>query len=603
MSRQPSFLDSLREVPTGNKLKAEHSISLVDHTQPAEGPDTERADSDTTDTPTPATAEPLIKRLTNNSLSLQQSVRQQIAKQKYARYSRDKYGEEDHRTTSEAANSSSVIPLEEDSAAASQLGDSTNSAQTGYFERGRAKANRLMKRRRTGMGKGKETQDTVIDLLYENQRGSFLFGVPRYSSSSLLPSDPKAWQNKDFRTSPVDIRNSQVPDPSWEWVWKGWYVDMSRDVDEEGWEYSVLFRKGFSWHGNHPWFHSFVRRRRWLRMRRRKGVHHVTKERSHELTADYFTIHPHALTAGSDEQSKSRRRTKMDDEMMIEKMEITDIGSLVLALRHAAVDREKLVAVRKFAAEGGDELHYLSERMSEIMGLFIYQSSRRQLLADLIANHDNAHERRESLKHHTHSDTDTQQSHDAAVRHTENLHKAVLAAEEQVKRLEYWSDVKGMAQEDKLLHPEHFNVDSFKEATHGGHPHAAFASKQHHSEGAPELHSHPEHTGTNSNESNGGLSRAPSKQSTSDWFDPSTSPPPPASVRDKSKLGKSPGDSSDGGSSLSQYTTAAESMYESESKSVRTGPRSPAQEGKEKAAKLTSLDGVMEEERSEGDAA
>jgi hypothetical protein len=40
-------------------------------------------------------------------------------------------------------------------------------------------------------------------------------------------------------------------------------------VDEEGWEYSFFFR-GFVWHGTSPWFHSFVRRRRWIRLRRRR---------------------------------------------------------------------------------------------------------------------------------------------------------------------------------------------------------------------------------------------------------------------------------------------------------------------------------------------
>ena len=177
------------------------------------------------------------------------------------------------------------------------------------------------------------------------------------------------------------------------------------------------------------------------------------------------------------------------------------------------------------------------------------------------------------------------------MRHAENLHKAVLAAEEQVKRLEYWSDMKGMAEEDQLLHPEHLDADSFNEATYSGHPHARFASKQHHTEGMPALHGHAEHADhNNSPGTKHGDSPAPSKQT---WFDAPTSP---LSVRGKSQYGKSPGDSSDDGHSLDRYTTAAESMSESESRSSRRGPKSPAQKGKEKAAKLSSLDGMMDEE-------
>ncbi|KAK4539648.1 hypothetical protein LTR36_010474 [Oleoguttula mirabilis] len=597
MSRQASFLGSLREVPTGDKLKAEHSISLVDHTKPAEEPnnneqDAERADSDViANPPTPAN-ERLIKRLTNNSLTLQQSVRRQISKQKYSRYGQDRYGDEDDGTT----NSSSALPTDEDPANAAQPGDPATEPQTGYLERGRAKANKLRKRKRTGLGGGKETADTVIDILYENQRGWFLFGVPRYSASSLLPSDPRPWQNKDFRTSPVDIRNSQVPDPSWEWVWKSWYVDMSRDVDEEGWEYSMLFKAGLSWHGNHPWFHSFVRRRRWLRMRRRKEVHVVTKEKGHELTAEYFTIHPHAFKPGSDEESDSkttemaRRRARIENEVAIGNMDITDVGSLVRALRKAAVDREKLVAVRKFVADGGDELYYLSQHMSDIMSLFMYQSSRRQLLADLIAHHDDAHERREDLNDHSHTnDADAQKDHDIAVRHAENLHKAVLAAEEQVQRLEYWSDVKGMANGDELLHPERLPKDV---TAGGGHPVDAFANKQHHTAGAPQLHGHAEHD-SKGRES----SAAPSKQS-STWFDAPTSPPD-GKAKSSSRLGKSPGDSSDDSNSLDRYTTAAESVAGSD-RSGKSSALSPAQRGREKAARLSSLDGMMEEEGEEG---
>jgi hypothetical protein len=335
----------------------------------------------------------------------------------------------------------------------------------------------------------------------------FLFGIPKYSSSSLLPTDPKPWQNAQFRTSPVDIRNAQVPDPSWEWAWKSWYVDMSRDVDEEGWEYSLKFYGKWSWHGNHPWFHSFVRRRRWLRMRRRKDMKHHTREKAHELTAEYFTIHPKTVRPlseidGASEMVRLREKAESADEEELGKMEIADIGSLMGVLKKATVDREKIVAVRKFIDTAQEELYYLADRMPEIMSLFVYQSSRRQLLADLLHRFDETRKKQQDLSAHKHEgDEKAQQEHDAAGKHAENLINAVHAADDQVKKLEFWSDIKVMAQHgDLLTEAEGGSWDRSKwqglaspTSPETDHPQQGFKSKQKASEGVKDLHSHPEH--------------------------------------------------------------------------------------------------------------
>ena len=304
---------------------------------------------------------------------------------------------------------------------------------------------------------------------------------------------------------------------------------MSRDVDEEGWEYSLQFTGGFSWHGNHPWFHSFVRRRRWLRLRKRRDTHRHTKEKAHELTAEYFTIHPKTLwpasedlTSRANSSDMDRLRQKLEEELEDpEKMDITDIGSLIRLLKRASVDREKLVAVREFADEGGEEVCYLSERMPEIMSLFVYQSSRRQLLADLLHRFDEVHKRKDDLKEHQYEDENTQEEHDTATRRAENLMSAVHAADEQVKRLEYWSDIKSMAQGGETLQASeggHWDTSKWQGLTSptsadAEHPEEAFKSKQAAGEGAHELHSHPEHT---PGEAEG--SKAASKKS-SIWFD------------------------------------------------------------------------------------
>jgi hypothetical protein len=162
------------------------------------------------------------------------------------------------------------------------------------------------------------------------------------------------------------------------------------------------------------------------------------------------------------------------------------------------VDREKLVAVRKFVDQGGDELFYLSDRMSEIMSMFIYQSSRRQLLAELMQHLDKSTERRESLSGHEHLDEESKKKHEVAVKQASNLGRAVEAADSQVKRLEYWSDIKSMARRGETLHAtdsSHWNQANWQglDPASPSHDQEPFRSKQHHTEPAPDLHSQPEH--------------------------------------------------------------------------------------------------------------
>ncbi|CAG8541804.1 17566_t:CDS:2, partial [Gigaspora rosea] len=113
------------------------------------------------------------------------------------------------------------------------------------------------------------TPNYEYDILYENQRGLFFFGLPKFSSNALNPADPQPWSDKNQKFSPMDIYTYQVPNPTWEWVHKEWLIDMSGDVDEEGWEYAPDFHCP-CWHGCYKPFRSFVRRRRWVRLRRRK---------------------------------------------------------------------------------------------------------------------------------------------------------------------------------------------------------------------------------------------------------------------------------------------------------------------------------------------
>ncbi|KAM0714789.1 hypothetical protein Q7P37_009253 [Cladosporium fusiforme] len=485
MSRTSSLRQQASNTPDAATLKAQNQVTLIDHTTPdrisATTSDDDLEDAARIDS---SSSEPLFHKISRTAVS--NSVRHQVNRQKYRRYQQHRY-------------SGSHLAPDDDPSRTPQEGEEAGPSQRNYLERGKARAKRVLNRKKT-LGRG-DDEDSIIEILYENQRGAFFFGMPLFSSSSLLNFDPKPWQNSAFRTSPSDIRNAQVPDPSWDWAWKSWYVDMSRDVDEEGWEYSFSFQKGVAWHGNHPWFHSFVRRRRWLRKRVRKHASHKTRERGHELNADYFTIHPKTIRGpspnGSLSYSALRARGFQDDEADVHEVDIPDIGTLIRMLRKAAVDREKLVAVRKFVDQGGDELYYLSKRMPDIMDLFVYQSSRRHLLAELIHNFDDTTARKNSLSEHTHTDEETKKQHEAAAMQAQNLLKAVEAADEQVKRLEYWSDIKSMTRKGETLHATdngHWNTTKWQglDPASPSHDEDAFRSKQHHKEAPPALNNHAE---------------------------------------------------------------------------------------------------------------
>jgi hypothetical protein len=296
-------------------------------------------------------------------------------------------------------------------------------------------------------GRKHKDQESAIDILYENQRGCFMCGIPLFSGRALGNLDPSPWTNVAQKTSATNTTNAQVPDPSWEWAWKDWSVNHQEEVDEEGWEYSFAFSKKFSWHGP-SWWNSFVRRRAWIRKRVKKHTGYHVQE-GHMLNSDYFTIHP------AQERSRSRASTidgslknrysvtqlakrEMDDVIVVE--DIRDIASLMQALKFARIDREKMEAVESFIKHGGDELYYLRERMHDIMGLFIFQASRRLLLSHLLKIFDEAVDEQKKS-------ADSEKEPDPAKqRRLDNLEAAVQHADEEVKKLEFWSDVKDMAE-------------------------------------------------------------------------------------------------------------------------------------------------------------
>ena len=289
----------------------------------------------------------------------------------------------------------------------------------------------------------------VIDILYENQRGGYFCGcLPLFSAKALGNLDPPPWTNLNQKASPTDIYNAQVPDPSWKWAWKEWTINKDVGVDEEGWEYSFMFSKKFSWHGP-TWWNSFVRRRVWTRRRvKASPLEGVTE--GHALNPDYFTIHNyHRSRSRASKADSAKKRSSAGtlsriganngDENPLEG-DIRDIPNLMVALKSSRIDREKMEAVVNFIQNSGEELYYIRDRMADIMHLFIFQASRRLLLAHLLHILDEAaDEHKKTLEDQTEPDPVKQ-------RRIENLEAALKSADEEVRRLEFWSDVKEMAE-------------------------------------------------------------------------------------------------------------------------------------------------------------
>lgn len=278
-----------------------------------------------------------------------------------------------------------------------------------------------------------DRRETAVDILYENERGGFLCGVALFSSRALGGLDPSAWTNAYHRSSPTSIHTAQVPDPSWEWVWPEWRVNGQEGVGEDGWEYSFAFASAFSWHGP-KWWNSFVRRRAWIRKRAKK------RPGDDSLNADYFSIRPASYRSGGSlpscrMPSKSSlvrvSACKVDEEPP----EIGDMATLLATMRAARIDREKTEAIDSYLAHALD-LPLLQGEMHDIMSLFVFQASRRQLLSHLMRKRDKTLRELRELRDEGGGDTPRMRERgkalDAAVRH----------ADEEVGRLAYWSDVK-----------------------------------------------------------------------------------------------------------------------------------------------------------------
>ena len=162
------------------------------------------------------------------------------------------------------------------------------------------------------------------------------------------------------------------------------------------------------------------------------------------LTTDYFLIRPASTRQSYGSLASSRDPSKAASMSQVSSVsgeplklpEIEDVDTLMRLLKKCRIDREKLEAVTNYL-ENGLDLEQLAEIMHDVMGIFIFQASRRLLLSHLMQIYDSTTEELEQSKEE--GDTGLQDRQEA-------LKKAIKHADEEVRRLAYWSDVKQMAE-------------------------------------------------------------------------------------------------------------------------------------------------------------
>ncbi|KAI0108412.1 hypothetical protein F4814DRAFT_57619 [Daldinia grandis] len=421
MPKTNARLRSSRRAPSLKDSDIDHEISLVDHSAPIEEPRS----------PTPETVDNIDSSVSNQPLissdSRAPSTQPPEAGDVQSKNSNpDEAGPSGKHNTSQASAHDGDGPV---------IGKGPISKESGL--------KKTLSKNKPRPRPSKEAE-TEIDILYENQRGGFLCGIPLFSSAALGNLDPSPWTNFAHKPSPTDIQTAQVPDPSWEWAWPEWRINRDETIqtDSDGWEYSFMFSKKFSWHGP-KWYNSFVRRRAWIRRRIKKG--HGYQMNDPHMSHEYFSITPARIESGrtsvnqmaariSQETSPKSRDTRQDEDGAIAMVDITTTDELMSILRRSRIDREKLEAIENYIEHCTDDLLKLQDYMHEVMSLFVFQATRKLLLTRLIQLHDDqadAEQKGKSLA--------TQQK-------AENLAAAIKHADEEVRRLEYWSDIKGMAE-------------------------------------------------------------------------------------------------------------------------------------------------------------
>ncbi|KAG1454727.1 hypothetical protein G6F46_008476 [Rhizopus delemar] len=203
------------------------------------------------------------------------------------------------------------------------------------------------------------TEEYAYDILYECQRGSLSVG---YSSKTLLQFDPNPWCDANMGFTPMNIENYQLPDPTWQWVSKNWMIDMTDDVDESGWQYALKFH-GADWHGNYKHFRSFVRRRRWIRLRYRNKRNKETSTENEVMTKTLVDV--------EDASSSQPSSSSFNHQEFMEQ------------LQRCRLDREKMFMLNNAIQSGHED--YITEKISVYLNMLDFEDTKYSLLTILFS--------------------------------------------------------------------------------------------------------------------------------------------------------------------------------------------------------------------------
>lgn len=191
-----------------------------------------------------------------------------------------------------------------------------------------------------------------------------------------------------------------------------------------------------------------MRRRVWIRKRAKRRPEDMDCS-GNLLNSDYFTVRPASYRSSKRRSTGSLASSRVPSKSSMthtsikeveEPLEIEDVETLLSVLRSSRIDREKREAVENYLEHAVD-LSQLQDEMHEIMAIFVFQASRRQLLGYLMRKYDDTIRKLEESDHKDNKEL---------LERKEALEAAVKHADEEVSKLAYWSDVKKMAERGEL---------------------------------------------------------------------------------------------------------------------------------------------------------
>lgn len=197
----------------------DHEIALVDHTRTPPKADTPDSQAPTERISSSPDSPAASRQDSTAPLNPKHPLRGKIMRRKYVKYQNRQL--EEH-TGSDVTDDEQPLEAEPDAEATDGDGEERC--------RPRTAGSRTDKK----PDKKAEEPESVIDILFENQRGLMLCCcMPLFSSKALGNLDPSPWTNSAQKTSITDTTTAQCPDPSWEWVWKDWSINKTPEVSKD----------------------------------------------------------------------------------------------------------------------------------------------------------------------------------------------------------------------------------------------------------------------------------------------------------------------------------------------------------------------------------